>query len=132
MTKAQIGFEFLILMMMVFTIFILFYRGSFDFKADYEEKRIAYAVKDISFKVRDEILLAQNSYDGYSRTFTLPEFLQGGHVYTIDIQNNLLFVESGIHIIDLPVPTLIHNVSADDKTITIRREGGVINFTTSP
>ena len=124
--KAQSAIEFMILVGAVILFFISFLfviQGNISGKV-VENRNLV--VKEIAFTVVDELNLAMNSVDGYSRKFTLPEKIINED-YIISIEDGFVYVRTldEAYTISLPVggnvigqPVLGENV--------ISRQGGLI------
>ncbi len=71
-SKGQSAIEFVIIIMAVLFLFVgllYFIQGKI---ADSQNQAVSVAVNEIALTVQDEINLAHNSANGYSRSFFLP------------------------------------------------------------
>jgi hypothetical protein len=68
-------------------------------------------LNEIAFQVQDELVLASEASDGYSRTFVLSETIIGLQ-YDIDIDGSVVYVrtQNGAHALTLPVVNVTGNV----------------------
>ncbi len=91
--RSQSAIEFVILVGFVlffFVTFILVVQGNISDKM--REKK-NFAIKEIAMTVQDEINLASESTDGYSRVFKIPENLNGQD-YDIIINEGMVYVHT--------------------------------------
>lgn len=91
--KSQVSLEFVFLVAIAFTIMVVFIastRSEFNELRGEEEMSL---VKDVSFMIQHELVIASNVEDGYIRTFEIPQKLNTID-YDIDITNNLLITNS--------------------------------------
>ena len=131
MKKGQSAIEFLILVGAVLFIFVLFLG---IFQKNIGEKtieKINYALIELALTVQNEIALASESSDGYSRTFEIPTNILGSE-YDINISSGSVYARTrdGKHALALPV----QNVTGDmNKTSnTIKKINGIIYLNTNP
>lgn len=75
--KSQAALEFLILSGVMMTIFVFFFAVATGKIAEMNEERRDKIASDIMDSVISELELAQQSLDGYTREFTLPENIEG-------------------------------------------------------
>lgn len=125
--KSQTAIEFMILIGFVlffFTVFFLAIGGNMSDKLR-EKKNLD--IKDIALTVQDEINLALQSSDGYSRNFTLPEKI-GNEDYDIDIVGDMVYVRTvdNKYAIALPVANVTGNIRKNENTI--KKENGEIKL----
>jgi len=123
--RSQSAIEFMILvgfLLFSFTIFFLLIQGNMSDKL---KERQALAVKNIAITVQDEINLAFQSSDGYSREFKIPEEINGNK-YEIILTDGLVYVKTtdGKYAIALPVKDVIGEIQIN--TNTIKKENGKI------
>jgi len=91
--RSQSAIELLILvgfLLFSFTIFFLVIQGNMSDKL---RKRQDIAVKNIVLTVQDEINLAFQSSDGYSREFKIPENINGDK-YEINIIDGMVYLRT--------------------------------------
>lgn len=123
--KAQIGIEFIIIMgavMFFITIFFVIIQNNTEEKTYRRENIIA---KEIAITVQNEIDLALQSIDGYSRSFDIPNKV-GNIDYEINITSGVVYVRTvnNRHALALPVAVVVGNVNIPNNTI--RKNLGVI------
>ena len=88
-TKAQIAFEFVMLVSVVFIaalVFVSFVRTNYS---SFVEDIDYYKLKDIALSVKTELHLATNLEDGYTRAVFIP-FTIDGTEYNITKENGYL------------------------------------------
>ena len=127
--RAQSAVEFMILIGAVLFFFVSFmYALSVQKGEDIQEKK-DLQVKDIVLTVKDEINLASEASNGYSRSFAIPEKIGGYLDYDISIQGNLLYIATSDGRSAMAYPTLNVTVSGINKgSNTIRKNNGTIYF----
>lgn len=123
--QAQTAIEFVFLVGLAFTIVIIFSVVSRNQISDLSDEKEFILVKDLAFKVQNEINLAARVEDGYSREFTIPQKLETID-YTISINDNVLIVETDNHDQVLIIPRV--NGSVQKGTNIIRKIEGVIHL----
>jgi len=91
--RSQSAVEFVILIAFVlffFTAFSLVIQGNMS---DRLRERKNIAIKEIALTVQDEINLAQESSEGYFRTFKLPKNLNGQE-YSIELNESMVYIHT--------------------------------------
>jgi hypothetical protein len=121
--KAQVSMQFLLVVSIVFLFFIVFVSGFAERYRDIKMEKERLAVKDLALKVHDEIAVAHNLEDGYTRAFTLPSQLEGAN-YTINVTGNVVAVTSEHAEYSLAVAPVSGTVHIGNNTIT--KTGGVV------
>ncbi len=116
--RSQTAIEFVILVGFVlffFAAFSLVIQGNMSDKL--REKK-TLAIKEIALTVQDEINLASESIDGYSRSFKLPENLNGQE-YSININEGMVYIitTDKKYAMALPVANVTGNVNKGLNTI---------------
>ena len=110
--RAQVAIEFLITVgaVILFTsIFLLAIQNSHQDKT-YHYQNIQ--LEEIALSVQNEINLALESTEGYSRQFKIPE-KAGSLEYEITIDSGVIYIKTtnGKHALIVPVPEIIGNVN---------------------
>ncbi len=102
--RGQSAIEFLILVGAVLFFFLAFLYAVQSNLSDKTREQRGAAVREVALIVQDEIILAWESSDGYSRSFELPGKVQGADYY-INITEELVYVRTidGRHAIAFPV-----------------------------
>jgi hypothetical protein len=123
--RAQVGIEFVMIIgaVMFFTALFLLIIQQDTSKESYKKENIL--LKDIALTVQNEINLAAESGDGYSREFNLPE-KAGGLDYEITIDNRIIYIKTTPlrHALTVPSSEVVGNVN---KTYNIiKKISGVI------
>lgn len=116
--KGQSAIEFVIIIMAVLFLFVgllYFIQGKI---ADSQNQAVSVAVNEIALTVQDEINLAHNSANGYSRSFFLPLNLNGLD-YTVQILENSVYVETqdSKHAVALPISEVTGDIFLGDNLI---------------
>lgn len=91
--KGQSAIEFMILIGAVFLFFIIFLVSLQINIADKAEEKRDIALKEVALTVQDEISLASESSDGYSRKFVLPNTALNSE-YTVQIIGNMVYAKT--------------------------------------
>jgi hypothetical protein len=115
--------QFLLVVSIVFMLFVVFVTGFAERYRDIKMEKERLAVKDLALKVHDEIAIAHNLEDGYTRTFTLPDQVEGSN-YTINITGNVVAVTSEHSEYSLAAAPVTGDVNVGSNTIT--RSGGTV------
>jgi hypothetical protein len=102
-SRAQVAFEFVVLVAVAFTaliVFTVFVRDNFS---DVQSDTDYYKLKDVALSVRSEISLAASLEDGYQRAFFVPLTIDGLE-YNISRENGYLtFASSGAeYVVSVP------------------------------
>ena len=123
--RSQSAIEFVVLtgfLLFSFTIFFLAIQGNMSDKLKEQQ---ALAVKNVAITVQDEINLAFQSMDGYSRSFKIPEEINGDK-YDINITDGMVYVRTVNRRYALALP--VQNVTGDVKKNinVIKKDNGVI------
>ena len=116
--KAQIGIEFVAVLgsiMTFMTIFFIIVNGNTEEKL---YKRELILVKEIALTVQNEVNLATNSINGYSREFEIPS-RAGNLDYEINASNGAVYIRTinGKHALSLPVPPIVGEVNITQNKI---------------
>ncbi|MFC1741326.1 hypothetical protein ACFL3V_02215 [Nanoarchaeota archaeon] len=125
--KAQVAFEFVILIAIVFTallVFIAFVRDNFD---DIQSDTDYYKLKDVALSIKSEINLAIALEDGYNRAFFVPLTLDGLE-YNISRDNGFLtFMSAGTEYV-VSVPP--YNGTVQKGNNIIKKLDGIVEVNT--
>ncbi len=122
-SKAQVSAEFYIFIgiSLIFTIAVGIY--SIRQVADVQFRQENENMRDVALKLQREVLIATYVEDGYVRTFTLPETVNGIN-YTIKTMNSSLVAASSKGFYLISIPKVAGNFTKG--TNTINKTGGVI------
>jgi len=130
--KGQSAVEFMILLSTMFFIFVSFISVVYTNleQKNYEKKDIA--LKEIASSLQDEIQLAYEASDGYSREFELPETSLYDY-YEIMIDGEVLYIvtHDNRHAMTLPVYNVIGQ-PLKTGTNKIMNDKGVLYLNTVP
>ena len=116
--KSQVSFEFMLLLSVLLTVFLLFFVFiAREHKDIYSEKRYN-TIKDVAYSVQTELNSALFVKDGYKREIYLPEQIEGIN-YSIRIYNhNVLVVTSNEEEFSLTIPEVNGSISKGRNKIT--------------
>ncbi len=93
-TKAQIAFEFVMLVSVAFMALLVFTAFVRDNYSEIKEDVEYFQLKDVALSVKTELHVAISLSDGYQRSFFIP-FTLDGTEYNISKENGyLLFTSS--------------------------------------
>lgn len=123
--KAQSAIEFIIIvggMLFLFTVFTFYLQQRIN--DDMKEQR-SVLLKDVALTVQDEIALAHESSEGYTRAFNLPNNIIQ-HDYTIILTDGYVYVytNDGQNALSFPV----QNVTGSIRTgfNVVRKNNGTV------
>lgn len=121
--QAQVAFEFVILVAILFTALIVFTSFVRDNFSDVQSDTDYFKLKDVALSVKAEISLAVALEDGYQRTFFIPLTIDGLE-YNISRDNGfLLFASDGAEY-TVSVPSYTGNLQKGNNVI--RKVDGVV------
>lgn len=123
--RSQTAVEFLILVSVVLFFFTTFFLAIGENISDKSRENINKIINEIAITVQDEISLATESVDGYSRNFRIP-FDLNGLDYDISITDGYVYIKTDNvkDTIALPVFNVTGIILKGDNYI--KREGGVV------
>ena len=129
--KAQSAIEFVILTGVVIFFFTLFFMSVSEITGEKVKERKNLAIIEIASSVVDEINLALESSDGYTRQFKVPYNINGEE-YSINITEDMVYAKSYDYkaAIALPIPTVIGQVEKGNNLI--KKSGGQIYININP
>ncbi len=123
MQKSQIAIEFIVVIVIVFTITFVFMLSAVDSMQEISLYKEGRAVRDMARSLQEEVVFAATVEDGYFRNFTVPSTLQG-IAYNISQSNNSLIVESTKASSIVRIPPVTGVITKGDNII--RKSGGDI------
>lgn len=92
--NAQVSIEFMLIIGFLMIVLIGFVVGIMRQHQEIREDKEYVIVRDIAFKIKDEIDIAYKVQPVYTRNFTLPRYIEGIE-YSINITDGLVIVTSG-------------------------------------
>lgn len=126
MKKSQVALEFLLVMGVLLTIFIIFKIFLLKETVDISHEKEYTTIKDIALMIQTELNMAQSLEDGFTRTFTLPKTVDGIN-YTTNITNDYIVITSRNHEYVLSIPQIIGTIEKGDNLIN--KTDGIIYVT---
>lgn len=90
---GQVAIEFIFLVAIAFSVSIIFLYAIIDQSVELNDEKEFVAVQDISYKIQDEFIIANDADSGYFRDFELP-LLTHVFDYNISVMNNTLIVNT--------------------------------------
>lgn len=126
-SKSQTAIEFVILIAFVLFFFVTFSLVIQGNMSDKLREKKNLAIKEIALTVQDEINLALESTDGYSRQFKIPENLNGQE-YEISINEGMVYIITvdKKYAMALPVGNVIVVNPIQKGLNTIKKENGKV------
>ena len=125
--KAQGVIEFTIIFSALIFFFVLFFAIiQFNTNQKNLEKQNIIA-NNIALSVRDEISLASESSEGYSRNFTIPQKLDNIYDYNISINDNRLVTNTDKYQYVLTIPDITGAVVKGNNLIKKTNNSIIIN-----
>ena len=109
--KSQSSIEFILLACLSFFFLVIFLSIIQDNLELKEARYKDILIEETALAVQNEIALAQESSDGYTREFEVPQKIESTN-YTIIIESNRVYVSTldKKHSIALPIPSIQGNV----------------------
>jgi hypothetical protein len=92
-----------------FMVFIAFTAATRNRISGLEKEEEYVLLKDIAYSVQNEINIAARMQNGYYREFNIPEELENGRNYTLNITSNHIFATSENHDYLIEIPPVIGN-----------------------
>ena len=86
-TNAQFAIEFIVLIAFMFLVFVVFLSVITSRLIESKETEVQETAEDIATLVSNEVYTAKPLSDGYTRTFELPNTINGND-YTVEIIDN--------------------------------------------
>jgi len=123
LTKAQVAFEFVILIAIMFATMIIFTAFVRDNFSDIQSDSNYFRIKDVALAVQSELYLAVTLEDGYLREFSVPLTLDGLE-YNITKQGNNLIFLGGDADYSVTIPVFQGDVEKGNNVIS--KVGGVV------
>ncbi len=117
MLKGQVSIEFLMIMGFLLLTLSVFTIGILKQHINFVEDKEYVLVRDIAYKVRDEIVLANNVQASYVRNFSLPAQVDGLN-YSIHLTSDVIIVRSQSQEFSLNVPHITGCIDVGNISIT--------------
>jgi len=116
--KAQVAVEFVVIIGALFFLVSIFFLAIQESMSDKIEKRENILVKEIALIVQDEINLAMESGDGYTRNFDIPK-KAGNLEYEIGIYSGVVYIKTkdNKYALALPVSDVTGDINVTSNTI---------------
>jgi hypothetical protein len=121
--KAQVAFEFVVLVAVLFTALIVFTSFVRDNFTEVQSDTDYFRLKDVALSVKAELNLAIALDDGYQRAFFVPLTLDGLE-YNISRENGFIIFSTAGADYSVTVPPFDGNVTKGNNVI--RKVGGVL------
>ena len=122
--SSQIAIEFMFLISLAFMLSIIFVISTGSQIKDLNNERAYTLMKDIGFKLQNEINIAARASEGYSRYFRLDEKLDSIIEYNASIQSNILTITSKGDSYWLIIPYVDGQLQKGANAI--RKQGGAV------
>lgn len=121
--KAQVSIEFVIFVAVGFIILLIFIASSMARLNEFNSEKEFILLKDVAYKVQNEIVLASVVNDGFSRTFIIPDRLETIS-YNISISGRTIIAQSSNYDYVLQLPDV--NGTLVKGNNTIKKIGGIV------
>ena len=121
--KAQVSLEFMFVTIILLFLTILFVIAAANKTNDFQREKNVYLLKDVAGSVRNEIQVAYAMDSGYTRSFDIPDTLEGLN-YSIEVQGNYVSAALDNEIIEIAIQPV--NGSLKKGTNLIRKVNGVV------
>ena len=105
MNKSQSSMEFFVLIGLAFLMVILFVVISIHEVREFRDRREFLLIKDLALKLQKEVSIANYVENGYVRTFSLEDKLEGAVDYFIIIRNGTISINSSKTVFSVSVPS---------------------------
>ena len=125
--KAQVAFEFVLLVAVLFTALLIFTSFVRDNFSDVQTDTDYFKLKDVAISVKSEINLAVALEDGYQRSFFLPLTIDGLE-YNISRDDGFLSFSSDAAEYTVGVPPFEGTLQKGNNVI--KKSGGVVGVNT--
>jgi hypothetical protein len=123
--KSQSSLEFVIMvgfLLVFFSVFLLIIQENMSAKIDQKQNRM---VNELAIEVQDEINLALEASDGYSRDFSVPGKIANKDYNITLLEGSVyLYTTDGKHAVSLPIPQVKGDIKKGSNNI--RKESGEI------
>ncbi len=123
--KLQTSIEFVIMLgfvLLFFSVFLIIVQG--NTRSNLEQKNNLIA-RGIAEEVQDEVNLALEASEGYSREFELPNKI-GAIDYDVNIIDEMVYLNTSDNSIALALPIVNVTGNVQNGTNTIKKENGEI------
>lgn len=127
--KSQAAFEFIILVGVMMMVFVMFFAIVGEQIMDMNEARRDKIAEDVLDTIVGEIEIAHQSADGYSRNFTLPDYVEGSPYEVSVYYNRVVVMQFQGKIFNRQLPFDLAGVSTVYKGINqIKKLNGEISI----
>lgn len=122
MDKGQFAMEFIMMMAFAIVVSMLFLSASGGLLAERSEDWRTRELNEIGYLIQDELILAAQVTDGYTREFFLPE-KAGRFPYALTSGTSTVTLTSGQTILTFDIPAILGTVHKG--TVTISKQGNI-------
>jgi hypothetical protein len=128
--KGQISMEMMSYYIILFGVFLVTFIVVVSNQRIIEEEKTVMDARRILVMAKNEIDVATNVGDGYSHSFFLPQFLQGGVDYSISVSSETQEINIVYNDRNISLPLLTSNVTSSIKkgNNIIKNAKGLITF----
>lgn len=124
--KSQGGIDFMIIAAVVVIFFTVFFIIVQDTISSRNNDKQVISLNEIALTVQDEINLALDSTNGYSREFILPSNVLGQD-YSLAINNNFIYLNTSKNYLSLRIGNFSGTIKKGNNTITKQNDKVYIN-----
>ncbi len=123
--RAQVAMEFIVLIGICLMMLIIFVSSTSDHTEKLNRQRDYIIIKDVAYKIQNEIILASQVKEGYNRTFYLPYEFDGKEYEIATYENQFTVIMNEMEF-SLRIPKINGTIKKGNNTIT--NKGGIINL----
>ena len=102
--KSQSSMEFFTLVGLAFLMVILFVAITVNEVREFNDQKEFLIIKDLALKLQKEVSIAASVEDGYERSFTLEDKLEGKVDYFIIVANSSISINSSKSAFSVRIP----------------------------
>jgi len=115
--RGQTSIEIILLMGFLFFVFLIFL-GFFNARlSESNDEKESILLRDVSQQIQNEVRLAYNTEEGYSRKFTIPERLDSRIDYDIQVIGDSLLTNTSKYQYVLSIPSITGAVVKGENQI---------------
>ena len=122
--KSQSSMEFFTLAGFAFLMSIIIVAISVNEIKNFRDKKEFDLIKDLGLKLQKEAVIANYVEDGYQRTFSIPQKLEGSFNYTIKNTNGTIIINASKTSFSAAIPFVDGNFTKGNNKI--KRTNGKI------
>jgi hypothetical protein len=122
--KGQVATEFIMIIGFLFLFLVIFSAGLLSRYEDLRDDKEYIIVRDIGYKIKDEISLAYEVQPVYMRNFTLPLNVEGVN-YSLDVTGTVVQVWTDNHEFSIRVSQVMGCIHKGNNSVTKHLNGSI-------